>query len=38
MNLKTWNEEVFDNIGRNKRILLEDLWVFDVHKEKYGLG
>jgi hypothetical protein len=33
MNLKTWNEEVFRNIGRNKRNLLEDLRMFDVHEE-----
>ena len=37
MNLKTWNEEVFGNIGRNKRNLLEDLQVFYVHKESRAL-
>ena len=37
MNFKTWNEEVFGNIVRNKRILLEDLRVFDVHEESMAL-
>ena len=33
LNLKTLNEEVFGVIERNKRILLEDLQVFDVQEE-----
>jgi hypothetical protein len=37
LNLKTWNEEVFGNIERNKMILLEDLRVFDVQEESRAL-
>ncbi|XP_059436099.1 uncharacterized protein LOC132169027 [Corylus avellana] len=37
LNLKTWNEEVFGNIERNKRVLLEDLRVFDEHEESMAL-
>jgi hypothetical protein len=37
LDLKRWNEEVFGNIGRNKRIHLEDLWVFDMHEESMAL-
>ncbi|XP_059458323.1 uncharacterized protein LOC132187919 [Corylus avellana] len=33
LDLKRWNEEVFGNIERNKRILLEDLQAFDMHEE-----
>jgi hypothetical protein len=35
--LKRWNEEVFGNIERNKRILIEDLQVFDRHEESRAL-
>ncbi|XP_059450778.1 uncharacterized protein LOC132181539 [Corylus avellana] len=38
LNLKTWNEEVFGNIERNKRTLLEDLRVFDEHEESRALN
>jgi hypothetical protein len=37
LDLKRWNEEVFGNIGRNKRIHLEDLWVFEMHEESMAL-
>jgi hypothetical protein len=35
--LKWWNEEKFDNIGRNTRILLKDLRGFDAHEESRAL-
>jgi hypothetical protein len=37
LDLKRWNEEKFDNIGRNKRILLNDLRGFDAHEESRAL-
>jgi hypothetical protein len=37
LDLKRWNEEVFGNIERNKRILIEDLQVFDRHEESRAL-
>jgi hypothetical protein len=30
VDLKRWNEEVFGNIERKKKILLEELCVFDI--------
>ena len=38
LDLRRWNEEVFDYIVRNKRILLEDLQVFDMHEESWALN
>ena len=37
LDLKRWNEEVFGNIERNKRVLMEDLQVFDRHEERRAL-
>ena len=37
LDMKRWNEEVFGNIGRNKRTLLEDLRGFNEHKESRAL-
>jgi hypothetical protein len=37
LDLKKWNEEVFSNIGRNKKILLEDCRVFYVYEESKAL-
>jgi hypothetical protein len=38
LDLKRWNEVVFGNIVRNKRILLEDLQVFGMHEESRALN
>jgi hypothetical protein len=38
LDLKRWNGEVFGNIERNKRILLEDLQLFDMHEESRALN
>jgi hypothetical protein len=38
LDLKRWNEEVFGNIERNKRILIKDLQVFDRHEESRALN
>jgi hypothetical protein len=38
LDLKRWNEEVFGNTERNKRILIEDLQVFDRHEESRALN
>jgi hypothetical protein len=32
-NLRRWNEEVFGNVGRKKKILLEELCAFDIVEE-----
>jgi hypothetical protein len=37
LDLKKWNE-VFCNVERKKRNLLEELWVFDVIEEGRALG
>ena len=37
LDLKRWNEEVFDNIERNKRSLIVDLQVFDRYEERWAL-
>jgi hypothetical protein len=37
IDLKRWNEEVFGNVER-KKILLEELRVFDVLEEERTLG
>jgi hypothetical protein len=37
MNLKTWNEQVFGNIDRNKRMLLDKLWMLDGNEESRTL-
>jgi hypothetical protein len=38
LKLKKWNEEVFGNVERNKRIIVEDLRAFDVLEEGRALG
>jgi hypothetical protein len=38
LDLKKWNEEVFGNVERNKRKLIEDLQAFDVIEESRALG
>jgi hypothetical protein len=32
--LRKWNEEVFDNVERKRKILLEELHVFDIIEEE----
>jgi hypothetical protein len=38
LDLKKLKEEVFGNVDRKKRILLEELCVFDVLEEERALG
>jgi hypothetical protein len=38
VDLKRWNEEVFGNVERKKKILLEELHVFDIIEEERALG
>jgi len=38
IDLKRWNEEVFGNVERRKKILLEELRVFDIVEEERALG
>jgi len=38
LDLKKWIEEVFGNVERNKRKLIEDLQAFDVIEESRALG
>ena len=37
-NLRRWNEELFGDVGRKKKILLEELCVFDIVEEERALG
>jgi hypothetical protein len=37
LDFKKWNEEVFGNVERNKRKLIEDLQAFDVIEESRAL-
>jgi hypothetical protein len=34
--LNAWNEEVFGNVERKKKLLMEDLWVLEGLKEGRG--
>lgn len=36
--LRKWNEEVFDNVERKRKILLEELHVFDIIEEERAFG
>jgi len=36
--LRRWNEEIFGNVGRKKKLFLEELHVFDVLEEGRALG
>jgi hypothetical protein len=38
VDLKRWNEEVFDDVERKKKISLEELHVFDIIEEERALG
>jgi len=38
LDLKKWNEEVFGNVERNKRIFVEDLRAFEALEEGRALG
>jgi hypothetical protein len=38
VDLRRWNEEVFGNVGRKKKILLEELCAFDIIEEERALG
>jgi hypothetical protein len=38
IDLKRWNEEVFGNVKRKKKILLEELHVFDITEEERAVG
>jgi hypothetical protein len=38
LDFKKWNEEVYGNVERNKRKLIEDLQAFDVIEESRALG
>jgi hypothetical protein len=38
VDLKRWNEEVFGNVERKKKILLEELRVFGIIEEESALG
>jgi len=35
--LRRWNEEIFGNVGRKKKLFLEELHVFDVLEEGKAL-
>jgi hypothetical protein len=37
LDFKKWNEEVYGNVERNKRKLIEDLQAFDVIEESRAL-
>jgi hypothetical protein len=37
-NLRRWNEEVFGNVERKKKFVLEDLHVLDIVEEDRALG
>jgi septum formation inhibitor MinC len=36
--LRRWNEEVFENVERKKKFLLEELHVLDIVEEERALG
>jgi hypothetical protein len=38
VDLKRWNEEVFGDVGRKKKILLEEVCAFDTIEEERTLG
>jgi hypothetical protein len=38
VDLRRWNEEVFGNVGRKKKILLEELRVLEIFEEEGALG
>jgi len=38
VDLKKWNEEIFGNVERKKKLLLEELHVLDVLEEERALG